>query len=282
MSKQGSGYLRLVSRLMALLLGLYGLLRLLPLGGEALCNPKLYEVGDEENVSGFVVRWESLLFSEEAAVISTLAEGQWVGAGQQVALGYSRSPLTCGEAGYFSTNFDGFERVLTPDTLDRLSRENFFALQEEILPQEVYGRLVTGQSWYFVCLLPQERQKDCPVQKRLSLRLGEDSFPVEVYRLGQAEEGEFLLILRCEQEVHKVLNLRKGEGKLMFGSQEGLLIPKDVLCMEDGKTGVFVLQCGRKRFKEVKILCFSGENALVEEDRSSTRNLRREDQIIVP
>lgn len=268
---------------MALLLGLYGFLRLLPLGGYGLCSPKFCEVGDEENVSGFVVRCERLLLSTDASVLSTLADGQWVGAGQQVALGYTteQSALTVSTSGYYSSHCDGYESVLTQEKLDRLCLKDLDTLQRSSLPEEAYGRLVTGQSWYFACALPQERQKGCAIGKKLSLRLGDREFPMEVYRMGQAEGGEFLLILRCDRQMEAVLELRQAQGSLVFGSQEGLLIPKDCLCMEDGKTGVFVLQCGRKRFKEVKILCFQGENALVEQDRSAVKGLRGEDQIIL-
>lgn len=270
--------------LVGLLLGLYGFLRLLPLGGYGLCSPKFCEVGDGENVSGFVVRSERLLLSADASVLSTLADGQWVGAGQQVALGYTeeQSSLTVSASGYYSSFCDGYEAVLTRERLDRLCLKELNALQPQALPEEVYGRLVTGQSWYYACVLPQERQKDCALGKKLSLCLENGEFPMEVFRIGQAEGGEFLLILRCDQQMEAVLNLRQAQGSLVFGGEEGLLIPKDVLCMKNGKTGVYVLQCGIKRFKEVKILCFQEDKVLVEEDRSTVKGLRIEDQIILP
>lgn len=266
---------------MGLLLGLYGLLRLLPMGGDALFSPQPYEVGDGQTVSGLVVRSEGLLLSSDANILPTLQEGQWVGAGQQVAMSYT-SRLTAGSAGYFSAYCDGFETVLTPQKLDRLSLQEFSALEKAPVPQEAYGRLVTGQDWYFVCTVAEGRQKSYAIGKKLELRLGSASYPVKITRMGNAEGGEFLLILRCDRRIGEVLCLRQCEAELIFGSQEGLLLPKDALCMEDGKTGVYVLQSGRKRFKEVKILCFQDENVLVEEDRSATCGLRREDRIIPP
>ena len=265
---------------MGLLLGLYGLLRLLPTGSAALFSPQPYEVGDGQTVSGLVVRSEGLLLSSEANILPTLQEGQWVGAGQQVAVSYI-GRLTAGSAGYFSSYCDGYEAILTPQSLDRLSLQTFSLLQAESLPQEAYGRLVLGQDWYFVCTVAEGRQKSCAIGKKLELRLNGASYPVKITRMGNAEGGEFLLILRCDRRIGEVLCLRQCEGSLIFGRQEGLLLPKDALCMEDGKTGVYVLQSGRKRFKEVKILCFQDEKALVEEDRSTTRGLRREDRIIL-
>ena len=100
--------------------------------------------------------------------------------------------------------------------------------------------------------------------------------------MGQGDGKEFLLILRCDCYAQKILHLRQETGNLLFGRQEGLIFPKEALCMEGEKTGVYVLQSGRKRFKEVNILCFENESVLVEEDRSTTRSLRREDQIILP
>lgn len=266
---------------MGLLLGLYGLLRLLPVDGNALCRPQPYEVGDGQAVSGFVVRSEGLLLSGDAHILPALSEGQWVGAGQQIAMGYT-SRLTAASAGYFSSHCDGYESVLTPRSLDRLSLQEFSAMQGSTVPQEAYGRLVLGQEWYFVCTLPAGRQKSCAVGKRLELQLAGASYSMKITRMGNAEGGEFLLILSCDRRLTEVLNLRQERGNLVFGKETGLLFPKEALCMADGKTGVYVMQSGRKRFKEVKILCFQEENVLVEEDLSSVRGLRREDSILLP
>ncbi len=268
---------------MGLLLGLYGLLRLLPSGGYAQYSPEIYEVGDEETVSGFVVRSERLLLSEDAAVLSTLAEGQWVGAGQQVALGYtsSQTSLTVSASGYYSLLCDGFEALLTEEALQRMTLSQFYALSPETVPSQAYGRLITGQRWYFVCPLPSGRQKDCAIGDRLLLRLGEREYSMEISRIGQTEGAEFLLVLSCERRLGEVTTLRMETGAVIFGAQEGLLVPKSALYHLDGKTGVYVLQSGRKRFKEVRILCFEGDKALVELDLSTVKGLRPEDVILL-
>lgn len=251
--------------------------------GFTLYSPEIYKVGDEETVSGFVARSEGLLLSESSEVVSTLSEGQWVGAGQQVALGYAsaQTSLTVSAPGYYSRFCDGYETLLTPKALETLTLSQFYALTPAPVPEEAYGRLITGQRWYFVCALPLERQKDCRVGEGLLLRLGAEEFPMEISRIGQTEGEEFLLILRCDRRLGEITALRRETGTLVFGVQEGLLLPKAALYHTDGKTGVYVLQSGRKRFKEVRILCFEGDKVLVELDLSTVKGLRPEDKIIL-
>lgn len=273
--------MRLISLLLGLLFGLYMLLWLWPWQHDAtLYSPILSEVGDEETVSGFVARCERLLFGDGTPLVQTLDEGQWVGAGQTAAVDAQNTALNAGASGYFSRDCDGYEALLTPESLRTLTLEKLYALVPERVSSLAYGRLCTGQSWYFLCPMPLSRQNDCRVGDSVLLLLGQDEYPAEIFRVGMAEDGEFLLILRCKSRLAEVCSLRQVTATVRFGAQTGLLVPKSALRLLDGKTGVYVRQCGLRRFKEVTVLGYQEEFALLALDTSSTKALRQEDQII--
>ncbi len=263
MSKQGTGYLRLIGAALGLLLGLSGLLRLLPRESYALYTPPEHKVGDEEHVSGFVLRYEEVFWEENftATPAARLSAGRY-------------------PAGYYAPGADGYEALLSPAGLDRLCLSDLQELQPQA-PRPGSFRLVTGQVWYFACPLPIGRLEDCAVGQSLLLCLEGEEFPMEIFRLAPGNEEEFLLILRCDRFLSRVLDLRKEEGSLVFSTQEGLLLPKKALYFLEGKTGVYVLRGGKCRFKAVEILALEGESVLVKEDKSSTRGLRSEDQVIL-
>ncbi len=263
MSKQGTGYLRLLSVALGLLLGLSGLLRLLPRENYALYTPPEHKVGDEAHVSGFVLRYEEVFWEEDF----TAKPAAWLSAGAY-------------PAGYYAPRADGYEALLSPEGLDRLCLSDLEELQPQA-PRPGSFRLVTGQSWYFACPMERKRLSELQVGQSLVLRLGEEEFPMKIQRLAPGDGEEFLLILRCDAYLSRVLDLRKEEGSLIFSSQEGLLLPKKALYFLEGKTGVYVLRGGKCRFKEVEILALQGENVLVKEDKSTTRGLRPEDRVIL-
>lgn len=91
MKKQGDFYLKLTSILMAVFLAAYILCSLfLSRDGAYSLETAVYcEVGDGVTVSGFAVRSEELISSDQPIVICEQTDGQRVSGGQVVAMGYS-------------------------------------------------------------------------------------------------------------------------------------------------------------------------------------------------
>lgn len=289
MEKQGRGYIRLISIVLAVLLGSYGLLHLLQGSKQqpyTLCTAAYCEVGDGETVSGFVVREETVLYSTAQAVQPLFPEGEWVCAGACVALGYGEqtSRLTVSQGGYFSTCTDGFETLLTPRSLQSLTPGEFGAMLP-LIPQSVpgaYGRLISGQRWYFVVCLPEARRQDCSIGERLRVTLDRDLvFSMEILSLSPTERGSFLLILSSTEQIGQISALRFVGGQVEFSRQKGLLVPKEAIHVQQGAAGVFVRQGVRVRWKPITVLCHREDCLLVEEDLSTVRNLWPGDEILV-
>ena len=192
--------------------------------------------------------------------------------------------LLAPQAGYFSAHVDGYESLLTPERLDGLTAgelERLSALSVGGLPEQ-YGKLCLGQTWYFVAALPAERAAQCAEGDRLTVRLsGVRELRMQVRRVGAEENGMRVLVLSSSQYLQEVTALRKQYAELIFQTYEGLRVPKKALYVENGETGVYVLEGARAQWKPVEVLFEQDDSFLVAWERDSVDNLWPEDELIL-
>ncbi len=194
--------------------------------------------------------------------------------------------ITVDQAGYFSQAADGYESLLTPEFLMTMSMVDFESIADETvyLPDNAIGRLITGQSWYFVTEIPSQRRAECTVGKDLTVSFageGLQELEMEVLRIGEEENGKCLLVLTCQEQLQRVTSLRTQTAEIIFDTYEGLRIPREGLYYVDGLTGVYVLEAGRAEWKTVDELLQYGEYYLIAWDFTDTNGLWPNDQIII-
>ena len=189
-------------------------------------------------------------------------------------------------SGYYSAVVDGYETLLHPSLLSEMTLTDFRALdkQSEAVPPDAIGRLITGQTWYYVTEVPRDRIASYEEGDRLDVSFsGSDlqELRMTIYRIGSADETSCLLILSCDRKLQCVTAIRQQTADIQFGSLEGLRVPKEALYVEDGQTGVYVLEGARADWKSVEILCEYGDDYLVAWDSSDTDYLWPKDEMII-
>lgn len=293
MKKQGDFYLRLLRIGLGVLILFFLLARLAGKPRDYSLHPVIYcEVGDGIPVSGFVVREEQLLYGGGRTLRYLVPEGQRLSAGQcygqnlccveeQIPV----SELCVSRSGYFSASADGFEALLSPQSLTEMSVAEFGALQSiELLPPPSTGRLVIGQSWYFAATLPQSALRDREVGDQCYFRfdpLGQAPVSLRLFHISQEREGYCVAVFSSDRSLGSVLSLRRISGILEGETKKGLRVPKSALYHLDGETGVYVLVAQWAKWKEVNILADLGEDVLVEYCPDDLSCLRTEDEIII-
>lgn len=392
MKKQGDFYLKLTSILMAVLLVAYIICSLVMSrdGAYTLETAVYCEVGDGITVSGFVVRSEEVLTGTMPITVNEQSEGQRVGGGQVVAIGYTSgdakarreelhalqsqkaelshtvsgsdaanasvlddeisrqiikmaqqtvrqnlqelrndaseleplilrrcvnsddktqiearlgqideriaalqaqtatdaTPILAPVSGYFSSEADGYETLLTPAMLPDLTLSQLRELSKQSVaaPSDAIGRLITGQVWYYAAEVPRERLVSYEEGDRLDVSFAGSELQelrMTIYRIASADNDSCLLILSCDRKLQSVTAMRQQTADIKFGSTEGLRVPKNALYVEDGQTGVYVLEGARADWKSVEILCEYGDDYLVAWDNSDTDNLWPKDEMII-
>ena len=192
-------------------------------------------------------------------------------------------PAEC--SGYFSGSVDGYERVLTVELLEELTVTGFRELEPLETGAEEIGKIITGDTWYYVVVVPEDRLEYVRVGASVPVRFAAefyDELEMKVERISEPEDGQCLLVLSCDRYMHDATMLRQQSADIVFSSYAGLRVPKEAIRVRGKQqTGVYVLESNAAVWKTVKILYDTGESYVVELDKSSTNNLWPGDEIIV-
>ena len=86
---------------------------------------------------------------------------------------------------------DGYESVLTPETLETMTPSQLTAIAPQSVSTTV-GKLIEGSAWYFAANISEEDAAGLMVGSSLTLRMasGVDfDLPVKLTRISGAENG---------------------------------------------------------------------------------------------
>lgn len=194
------------------------------------------------------------------------------------------SAILAGKAGTFSAAVDGYESVLTPERLMEMTVAEFESVQPDETDANAIGRLVTSATWYYACVVPASELSGVEEGNRATLTFARDYYqPVtmRVARLDGNEAGSRLLVLSSDRALQNVTLLRQQSAEIVFTSYSGLRVPKSAVRVENGQTGVYILEGTLAKWKPITILHDTGESYVVTLDTSSTNNLWPGDELII-
>ncbi|MCR5826624.1 MAG: hypothetical protein K6G54_08650 [Oscillospiraceae bacterium] len=203
----------------------------------------------------------------------------------------SASAVTAPFAGTYSAVADGYERVLTPAALETMTVADFAHVAPEPVSSTV-GRMIRGESWYYVAAVQEEAvQKLAEGQELLLAVSGVDvPLPVTVARLGAPDGGRRLLVLRGTAYLSSVSMLRAQSAELILERIDGLRVPKNAVRIDEaGQTGVYCRLGRQVWFKPVRLLYQGEDYCLVLPDEINAKResdyilytLRAGDEVIV-
>ncbi len=217
---------------------------------------------------------------------------------QQTASATTR--VTAGQAGTFSTLVDGYESLLTPETVLHLTPS---ALKPLLTGSGVsasggIGKLITSDRWYFVTSLPSYVADRLKEEAHATLRFTGDfsqDVDMRVDKIGPAEGDETLVVFSSDRYLARSTLLRQQTTELIFDSWSGLRIPKEALRMvkvrrenqetgqvsEENRLGVYVLLAGRAEFKTVEVVTEGSDYYVVQATSSDRTAFRAGDEVIV-
>ncbi len=196
-------------------------------------------------------------------------------------------------SGVFSGQVDGYETVLTPDSLEGLTPSALDALEGGALPvgREALGKLITDADWYFVCPLSESAAARLTEGGTVTVRFSRDwsgEIDMTVERISAPEGGRVAATLSTRRFLSATTLLRRQTVELVFARQEGIRVPTAAVRMEDGQSVVYV-QVGIKAERKPVTILAQGEDyylvePLVAEDATTREErlaLRAGDSVIV-
>lgn len=200
--------------------------------------------------------------------------------------------VTASVSGTYSAVADGYEGVLTPESLADMTPSGLAAVSPQSVSSTV-GKIVSGSKWYFAASVSEADAAKLRTGQRLTLRMasGVDfDLPVTLTRVSDAENGNCLVVTESDKYLAYVTLLREQNAEIVIDEYEGLRIPKNALRVNgDGVSGVYCLIGRTAYFKPVNIIYQGGEYCLVEpgrieaatESQKSLLTLRTNDEVII-
>ena len=192
------------------------------------------------------------------------------------------SSIKAPDAGYFVSGLDGYETVLTVDSLDGLTPDTLDALQP--VQAGGVGSITTGFRWYYAAVLSREeadKLQQCSSLEVYFPELSARKLTMKVRRLQSYEDGRAILILESDRMEPLWLAAREQDIDIVAGSYTGLKVPSKALRQQDGQWGVFVLDSGVASFKPVTWTYSTDSYFLAPCAKSAKEGLYRYDRVIV-
>ena len=189
--------------------------------------------------------------------------------------------VTAPVAGLWSAAVDGYETVLTPESIFAMTPGELSSLQPDRAVGSSTGKLVLGDKWYYAAILSEEDalrlKKEESRGVSLLLRFtkeAERDLAVTISSVSAVENGRCVVVLEGKTFLQELTMLRQQRAQIVTGTVEGLRIPKEALRAEktirneDGTTekvegiGVYCVVGMEARFKPVEVV-YSGENFVI-------------------
>ena len=154
--------------------------------------------------------------------------------------------LTLQETGYFVSTVDGYESVLTYDSIPDLTEERI----NEIIKNpdigtagSVIGKIISDYKWQMVCIIPADNTLGIFESAVLNVRIGNDTSvtKAKVEELRDFPSGSRMLVLSFDVFNQSLVKSRTTQLKIMFDEYSGIRIPSTAIHFdEEDNMGVFI------------------------------------------
>ncbi len=178
-------------------------------------------------------------------------------------------------SGFFTTDVDGYENSLTPQSMESLSVSDFKELFSEITknkekPTDKLGKIVLGYFSDYYFMAQNTSMGDYEVGDVIYLRfpsVSDEKIKCEITTL--AEENDSVLVgVSCTKAHAELFSGRTATAKVITKSHSGIRVDKDCIRIVDGQNGVYVKVGSIVKFKKVNILYMGTTYALIEETKN--------------
>lgn len=243
---------------------------------------------ETETYRKLVLRREFLVSSEAAAEMSAAASELYDKYESLQSYQSGATEITAAQSGMFSSHLDGYETLLSPDSLIGLLPEELAAFSEltPLSAEGSLGKLVTNPVWYYAATLPSRYSHELSPGQVVDVYFDalSKALEMEVDSVGEIQDGQVVAVFRSTRDEHVAGELRQESCRIILESEEGILIPKEALRVCEGENGVFVSSGYNAVFRPVKILAENDDYYLVKpnpKNENDDRILRSGDEVVL-
>ncbi len=165
------------------------------------------------------------------------------------------------QAGYFSSQFDGYESLkasdyknCTPDTV-----RDLLAKTPGARPEDYVGKLQHFSYWTYLCTVPESEASRFEIDTVWTFRFdtvayGTQTVTMTVKSVSDPIDGQVSIAFECSSFNEALFSLRICNAQIVLRSYSGYKINKNAIRVHEGETGVYVLSGAKLVFKPLTIL----------------------------
>lgn len=190
--------------------------------------------------------------------------------------------------GYYISNCDGYENLVTADTLLNGDASAIIAIIEEnspSKPENSAGKIVSDYKWYYAAVVEDaDIAERLTVGKQLTVNFSyslSEALPMNVVRSAQAADGRYVVVFSCDRLNSSLCNLRVENAEMSFGTYTGIKVKRSALRLVDGKLGVYIKYGGAARFRAVDVIYETDDYIVSQLDSTDSTLLEVYDEIII-
>lgn len=183
-------------------------------------------------------------------------------------------------SGILSYYADGYESVLTPETMDdfnyddavKIDAETVELKHEDLRRKEPVFKICDNDNWYIMCWIESASVSKYQVGQDISIQF--DDGVVDMTIKSIVEDGDKWKVTCWSNNYYKEFTAsRIKDGVLISKDYDGLIVKNSCITTRDGQIGVMVLQKnGEYKFTRVEVIANDGEYSALEEDTFIDQN----------
>ncbi|MBR6771850.1 MAG: hypothetical protein IKM29_00500 [Clostridia bacterium] len=194
--------------------------------------------------------------------------------------------LSAEKSGYFSAVADGWEQVVSIDRLLEFSFEEYEEAMNvgalSIDTDRVVGKMIYGYTWYLCTVTDSETAGYINPGKEIKVKIAGEERDMSVLRKEYSPDGEKVFItMECRVPLSDISVERDQTVTIIGQSFEGFRVPAEAVRIEDGVTGVYVLEGAQAIFKPAEILYNGDGYYLVSGSETDRNRLFTNDAVII-
>ena len=249
---------------------------------------QISSISENKNELLYLLSQKDVIMGETESYESRIAQLQTEVDSLTSRLSGSLVQYTSPEIGYFARMTDGYESVLTPDSIETMTVEQIrnFSQEKVVFDNSTLGKIVTDHHWYYAAVLPKSDSEKFIVGDTVYLNFNmynitQIPFTVEEVRTDDSDPDNCMVLMSTSHMVPELLMVRNPSVQIDFTSYTGLRIPAKAKRYEGQQVGVYVLDGDVVRFKTINIIYESSEFILCGANSDLERPLEIYDQVIV-
>ena len=195
------------------------------------------------------------------------------------------SDIKAPESGYFLSDADGYETVLTPDIVENITADDLDNLKPANVSENTIGKVVTDYKWYLLTVLDSDDALKLKENQNYSIVLSQyfnSQIELTLQKLRPSDDSDKILaVFYCENTNGIFSSIRNIDGNIVLESYTGIKVPNSAVRKLDDRLGVYTISGGVVKFKDIKVLYSENDFSICEIDENGQdSSLRLYDEII--